>query len=157
MEKPKLTILAISLITALSVIAASALASYIRVIHLSSAGTITTMGTEEYSVEVYSDVALTTMLTSVDWGLLDPGSTKSVDCYIKNSGSYPVTLTMTTTNWNPTNASNYMTFTWNREGYLLEEGSFAETTFTLTVSSTLAPETGIRTFSFDIIINAGGA
>lgn len=142
-------IILLSLAVALSI--SISIASYVP-IRLSSAGNIKTVSEDPCMIEVYSDVGLTVPMIIVDWGLLNPGSTKTVDCYITNRGNQPVTLNVTTANLNPANVFDQMTFTWNREGYRLDPNSFVQTTLTLTVSF----EASIRTFSFDIIINAGG-
>ena len=104
-------------------------------------------------VEVYWDAALTNKVSSIDWGVLDPGSNKNVTVYIRNEGNSAVSLTMNTANWNPSTASNYMTLTWNYGGQSINVGAVIQVKLTLSVSASVA---GITNFSFDINIVASG-
>ena len=52
-------------------------------------------------IKVYSDLACTQPLTSLDWGEANPGGTVTKTIYIKNSGSSALTLSMQPTSWNP--------------------------------------------------------
>ena len=104
-------------------------------------------------VGVYWDAALTNKVSSIDWGVLDPGSNKNVTVYIRNEGNSAVSLTMNTANWNPSTASNYMTLTWNYGGQSINVGAVIQVKLTLSVSASVA---GITNFSFDINIVASG-
>lgn len=107
-------------------------------------GTVRTIG-----VGVYWNQACTNQTTSIPWGTLDPGSNKSITCYIKNEGNNQVTLSMSTSNWNPANAGQYLTLTWNLQSATLNAGQVRTATFTLAVSASI---TGITSFSFDITV-----
>jgi hypothetical protein len=107
-------------------------------------GTITAV-----NVEVYSDAACTQPISTIHIGTLNPGSTFTKAIYLKNTGTVPVRLIMTTNNWNPTSASNYLTLSWNRQNYVLNEGSTREATLTLTVAS---DTNDLETFSFSATI-----
>ncbi len=109
-----------------------------------SSGTITAV-----NVGVYSDSACTQNLTSVDWGILPPGNSTSKTIYVKNTGTIPVTLSMTTSSWVPSNAGTYLTLTWNRANYVLNPSTSVSATLTLTASSSAG---ALTTFSFNIII-----
>ena len=109
-----------------------------------SGGTITAV-----NVGVYTNSACTNNCTSIDWGTLSPGGSTTKTIYVKNTGTIPVTLSMTTANWSPSNANNFLTITWNRGNYVLAPGSSVSTVLTLTAS----PSAGsITNFSFDIVI-----
>ena len=129
------------------------LAQVMSAIQLSS--TISNVGTLKLSfgIGVYRDASFTSKMTSIDWGTLEPGATKSYSIYIRNEGSTALTLSMATSNWNPTTASNYMTLTWNYNGQTLNSNSYVYVTLTLTVSSSI---TGISNFSFDINLVGSG-
>lgn len=115
--------------------------------------TVTNSGSiKALGVEVYSDQSCTNAVSSIDWGMLDPGADKTITLYIKNTGNSPVTLTMITSNWNPSNAPTYITFAWNYAGQTLSPNAVVPVGFTLHVSSSI---TGITNFSFDITITAG--
>jgi len=95
---------------------------------------------------VYSDSACTQTATALNVGTLSPGSTATQTVYIKNTGNIPETLTMTTHNWNPTNANTYLTLTWNQQNTVLNAGATIQATLTLTA----AANTGsLTTFSCD--------
>lgn len=105
------------------------------------------------NVEVYSDSGCSNSLTEVDWGTLEPNSTTTRTVYVKNSGNAELTLSMTTSNWSPENATDYMGLTWDKEGATLGAGESVAATLTLTVDGSIS---GIESFSFDIVIEGTG-
>ena len=100
-------------------------------------------------VGVYWNSNGTNPVSSFNWGMLDPGTTKNITCYIKNEGNNVVTLSMSTSNWNPSNATQFMTLIWNLQGTTVNPGQIRTAKFALTVSASIA---GITNFSFDITI-----
>jgi hypothetical protein len=115
---------------------------------LSNTGAIQAVG-----VGVYSDQACTSPVSSISWGTISPGSNVNKTVYIRNEGNAAATLSMTTSNWSPANASNYMTLKWNYGGQSLAVNQVVQVMFTLSVSSSI---TGITSFSFTITITATG-
>jgi hypothetical protein len=111
---------------------------------VSNSGTIMAVG-----VGVYQDSVCTKPLSSIDWGMLEPGSSSDETCYIRNEGNSVSTLSMSTSNWNPSTASNYMTLSWNYDGQSINPNEAVQVTFTLSVSASID---GITSFSFDITI-----
>jgi hypothetical protein len=111
---------------------------------LQSNGTMTTI-----NVGVYSDSACTQNLTSISWGSIYPGNSTTRTIYVKNTGTLPVTLTMTTGSWVPTTASSVLTLTWNRQNTVLNAGQSISATLTLSVASSTG---NLTDFSFNIII-----
>jgi hypothetical protein len=109
-----------------------------------SNGTVSTV-----NVGVYTDSQATQNCTSLNWGTLSPGNTASKIVYVKNTGTVPITLTMTTGNWTPTTANSKITLTWNRENTVLNAGQSISANLTLAVAS---DTTGITTFSFNTTI-----
>jgi len=128
--------------------ALSALASVQTSRTLSNAGTVKAFG-----VGVYSEPACINSVTSINWGTLEPGQKVNKTVYIKNTSNVPVTLSMITQNWNPSNASNYITCTWNSEGKSLNENQVTPAVLTLSVGNNIA---GITDFSFNIVIVGSG-
>lgn len=117
---------------------------------LSTSKTIPNTGNvKAVGVGVYSDSACSQQVSIIQWGTLDAGETKNVPVYVRNEGNVNLTLSMTTNNWNPQEASSYITLNWNRGGHKLTPGSSVQAVLTLIVSSTV---TGVTNFSFDIII-----
>ena len=88
-------------------------------------------------------------MSAVEWGSIEAGSSVNKKAYIKNSGDQSVTLSLTTENWNPAGAADYITLSWNYDGSALGPGAVVEVTLTLTVDSAI---TGIEDFNFDIVI-----
>jgi hypothetical protein len=115
---------------------------------VSSAGSVKGIG-----VGIYWDYACTNRTSSINWGLLDPGSNKTATVYVRNEGNAVATLSKATQNWNPPTASSYMTLNWNYAGQTLGVSQVLQIKLTLIVSSTIS---GITSFSFDITITATG-
>ncbi len=109
-----------------------------------SGGTIITV-----NIGVYLDSNCTQNATSIDWGVLTPGGNATKLLYVKNSGTVPVNLTMTTESWQPTNASSLMTLTWNLENAVLNAKKSNKAVLTLAVSPQAAD---VVDFSFNILI-----
>ena len=115
---------------------------------VSNAGSVKGIG-----VGIYWDSACTNSVSSINWGVLDPGSTKTVTVYVRNEGNSVATLSKATQNWIPSTASSYMTLNWNYSGQTLSVNQVLQTKLSLVVSSTIS---GITSFSFDITITATG-
>ena len=104
-------------------------------------------------VEVYEDPALTVPLTEVNWGIVEPGQEKNHTAYFKNESNVPITLFLSTDNWSPANASNFIALAWDYNGQPLGVDEFVKVTFTLTVDPAIS---GILDFSFDILVVGSG-
>jgi hypothetical protein len=100
-------------------------------------------------VGVYWDNACTREVAMIDWGQVEPGSTKNVTVFIRNEGNVAVTLSLDTANWNPTNASRYITLNWNYTGQEISPDGTIRMAMFLWISPSIE---GISTFSFDIMI-----
>ena len=134
------------LVLSLIVIGISAISSalIIRMTTIPSLGKITA-----YGVGIYWDSNCTENVTSIDWGVAEPGLTKNVTIYIRNEGNTHTILYLNTTNWYPQEASNYITLSWDYNGEAIEPNQVVQVTLTLSISSNIE---GITTFRFDIII-----
>ena len=115
---------------------------------VSNAGSIKGIG-----VGIYQDQNCTTSVSSIDWGILDPGANATKTVYIRNEGNSAATLSMTTSNWSPSNASSYISLNWNYNNQTLTVNQVIPVVFTLSVSSSIS---GITNFSFDITVTAVG-
>ena len=133
-------------ILAMFVVVAFALQTYMR--QIPSTGTISAVG-----VNVFSDAACTQNVTSINWGLLAPGSLTNYQAYIKSASNVPITLTLGTDSWNPVNASTYITLSWSYAGTQLQPNASLPVTLTLTVSPSVS---GFTSFSFNIDITGSG-
>ena len=103
----------------------------------------------DIEIDVYGDSACTQVLSSVGWGEIEAGSSKTRDMYVKNNGDDSVSLSMLTENWNPSEASNYLQLSWDYDGGIIVSGEVRQITLVLSVSSSAG---GIDGFSFDIVI-----
>lgn len=114
--------------------------------------TIPSLGKIEYppSIGIYQDSSCSEKVTSLDWGVAEPGLTRNETIYIRNEGSAPTILYLNTTNWNPQEASNYITLSWDYNEEAIEQKHVVQVTLTLSISSSIE---GITTFAFDIIIS----
>ncbi|MBS7640082.1 hypothetical protein KEJ12_00310 [Candidatus Bathyarchaeota archaeon] len=73
-----------------------------------------------------------------------------LEIFIKNTGNVPITLSLSTEGWDPSNAGSYITLTWDYiSGTKVQPGSVLKVTLKLTVSSSVQ---GITSFSFNIVI-----
>jgi hypothetical protein len=123
---------------------ATAFGAFVATRTISNVGSMKAIG-----VGVYWNSGCTSAVSSIDWGVLEPGVTKNFTIYVRNEGNVQLKLSMTTSNWNPASASSYITLSWNRENYVLPAGSVVSAVLTLSVSSSIS---GVTSFSFDIII-----
>jgi len=111
---------------------------------INNAGNVNTIG-----VGVYWEALCANEVSTINWNYVEPGSTQNTTIYIRNEGTIPMTLNMTTSNWSSLQASAYIMLNWNREGNQVNPNAVLETVLTLTVSSNV---TEISSFSFDITI-----
>jgi len=115
---------------------------------ISSIGTLKAIG-----IEVYQNENLTDRVTTINWGTLEPGDTKTCTIYVSNKGNFPLTLSLSSSNWNPPSASNYLTLTWSYSGQTISAGETVQVTLTLAVSPSI---TGLSNFGFDITAVGSG-
>jgi hypothetical protein len=104
-------------------------------------------------VAIYSDSSINNPLSSFDWGNLEPGVNKNIECYIQNTGNTASILKLETANWNPPEAATYITLTWNYDEQTLNINEIIQVTFTLTISEKIQE---ITWFVFDIVIVGSG-
>jgi len=115
---------------------------------VSSTGKVKAVG-----ISLFEDPTLTTPLISIDWGTMEPNETKTYDFYVLNDGNASVNLTMLVDNWNPTNASDYISVSYNYLGQVIDPDQSLGLTFSLTLYQNI---TGIEAFSFDITVSGEG-
>jgi len=140
--------LAICLLTTLALtLAATTYGALSTSQSLNSTGAVTIVGSA--SLGIYSDSTCTNAITSISWGSLTPGTSTTQTVYIKNNGTFPLTLSMATSNWNPIIANGPLAITWNRAGTVLSSGQSTSAALTLNVASNV---TDITTFSVQISI-----
>ncbi len=105
---------------------------------------------EGISIGVYWDANCTMKVESIDWGSLYPGSLKPVEVHVRNEGNTTVSIIQNTTDWVPSEASNYMNLNWNYTRQIMNPGNILPVTFRLSVSPQIR---GITSFSFSIVLS----
>jgi hypothetical protein len=93
-------------------------------------------------------------MSSINFGQLIVGATKTITIYVHNEGSQGVTLSKSITNWNPTTLSNYLTLNWNYTNQIVSPSTTLAVTLSLIVASNTP---AMSSFSFDTTIIATGA
>jgi archaellum component FlaG (FlaF/FlaG flagellin family) len=73
--------------------------------------------------------------------------------YVKNTGNVPITLSMTTTAWNPAGAAGQITVMWDKESASLNPGQSTSATLTLSVSPSIS---GVTSFSVNVVVTGSG-
>ncbi len=113
-----------------------------------SHGKVKTIG-----VAAFSNAACTVPLTQIDWGVLEPGQSVSNIFWLKSTGNIQSTLSMSTSNYVPIGAQQFLTTNWNSTGIVIQPSQVIAVNVTLTVSDTIV---GITDFSYDIVISSTG-
>lgn len=73
--------------------------------------------------------------------------------YLRNEGNVPITLLLDIENRSPSNASNYITLSWDYKDQTVDQGAVVRIDLILAVSSDI---TGITNFTFDIVVTGIG-
>jgi hypothetical protein len=133
---------------AATAVVAMVAAGLVASLTIPNSGNVKTVG-----VKVYWDAQCTNTTSSISWGNMGPGDSKSFTVYVMNTGGTSEVLNMTTSNWSSSTAQSKISVTWNREGYALTQGTVVSTVLTLSIDSTISSVTG---FTFDMTITGTG-
>jgi len=104
-------------------------------------------------VGVYWDQACINAVSSIDWGIVNPGSNVNKSIYIRNEGNVAAVLSMSVSGWSPVNSSSYLSLGWNYAGTVLSVNQVISARLTLYISSSI---TGITNFDFGMTLTANG-
>jgi len=108
---------------------------------------------ETIGLKAYFEPECINEVTYLNWDIIE--QQKNYTIYLKNIGLTNITLTMTTTEWNPINVSNYVSVTWNYNNETLTPNEVLQVTFTFTVTNEQAiVNEQIRDISWTITITA---
>ncbi len=119
-------------------------AGTISTLTIPSDGTVTTV-----NIGVFSNIDCTENCTEISWGSLYPSNSTSKTVYVKNTGTVPITLSMSANAWAPINADDYLTLDWDQEGTVLDVGNSVIASIILTA----AEYTGdLQKFTVEIVI-----
>jgi hypothetical protein len=136
---------------ALIIVAILVIVPFIETNQVQASAGSSNVRTSSIAIKIYSDSACKKSVTSLNWGSLNVGSSKSIILYIRNEGKTNARLAMTSTNWSPANAPNYMKITWNYYNKILNPWSSVKLTLLLATAQNTPSMTN---FSCDIIITA---
>ena len=101
------------------------------------------------NVAVYSDSSCRVNCTSIDWGDISPDGVVTKKIYVKNTGTGRVSLTMTASNWSPSEAESLLELSWNLGRRSLAAGKVVPAVLTLSAASNLG---SLTNFNFTISI-----
>jgi hypothetical protein len=101
------------------------------------------------SVGVYWDSTCASPVYYLDWGRVEPNSTKKATVFIRNEGNEQSLLFLNTTNWTPANASHVIALSWDYTGQTLDQQQTIQVTLTLSIA---AATNEIEDFTFDVVI-----
>lgn len=100
-------------------------------------------------VEVFWDRNCTQGVSSIDWGSLAPGETKTVSVYVQSKSNETCILILIPTGWNPPAAANYLELNQDYENKKIQPSEIVKVTLSLTVSASVA---GVTNFAFNIVV-----
>ena len=101
------------------------------------------------NVGVFSDSKCRVNCTAIDWGNISPGDVVTKTVYVKNTGEGRVSLSLSASNWSPSEAESVLKLTWNLGKRSLGVGKVVPAILTLTVASELG---SLASFKFTISI-----
>lgn len=134
---------------AIIALAVSSLILFALMFLMTSNTIINVSAVEANGLGAYWDSNCTDRVDSINWGNLTPGSLNNTIVYIRNEVEEPIYLILETTNWRPSEASQYLSLGWDYTGQWINPGEALQITLTLGVSQYVE---GILSFNFDIII-----
>jgi len=105
---------------------------------------------ESSYVGVYWDSDCTEEVTSIDWGVLTPGSSKEANIFVRNEEVTPsCVLLIQAEDWDPPEAAEFITLSWNSDVEVIDLNKTARVTLVLRVE----PVATSLDFNFNIIIS----
>jgi len=117
---------------------------------MSTESTTRVSAVDTEGVGVYRDSGCGTEVTTIDWGTLNPGSVNNTVVYVRNEEVGPMRFILSTENWIPSEALNYLNLRWNYPaGMWTDPNDVLQITLTLSVSSRIE---NISSFSFNILV-----
>lgn len=130
-----------------AVVIAAAVAVIIVTQQVHSRGRVNVTG-----FNAYSDPAATVELNEVNWGALNPGEVAALTFYAKNTGNTNITLSMNSTDWQPANAEQYISYSWTYTNEVLVSKQVLAITLYCSVSENIGDAQPIIE-NFDSVIN----
>lgn len=119
---------------------------------LDSAGVISYSSSTSIDVSIFTNSSRLENVTSIYWGEIYPGQTKSYTVYCYNSGSASAILTLlNATNMNPSVMNNYLKLTSNYSNQTIPSDTGINLILNLSLATNITSLVfQIKNFSFDI-------
>jgi len=116
-------------------------------IRLTSTGIVAKVG-----LRVFYDSEATMEISSISWGTLEPNVTKTKTIYVKSESTVTLTLSVTTSGWNPAGIEQNFVFACDCNGKTIQPNQVIPVVLSLTYTK---PGT-MTNFGFDIVITGKG-
>lgn len=136
------------ILASMSVIAVLVSSESFKILSVPNVSAVSAAGN---AIGVYWDQAATNSCVSIFWGKLAPGGSKSFVVYVRNEANQSLYYLLTTGQWYPVSAPQYLSLRWSYSGSRMSPGSVLKVSLTLTVSYLVR---GVTDFSFGIAIFA---
>ena len=134
--------------TAILVLSILLLVYALHLFPTSSIHNVSALLTDPY-VGVFWDRNCTQGVSSIDWGSLTPGETKTVSVYVQSKSNETCILILIPTGWNPPAAANYLELGQDCENKKIQPSEVVKVALSLTVSASVA---GVTNFAFNIVV-----
>ena len=118
---------------ALAIATSGALSSNTTSQTLPSRGTLTSVQ-GSINLGIYDNAGCTQNASFIDWGALKPGDYTTRTIFIKNLGTNSATLSLSTSDWTPSNAFPDITLSWNQENKVISPNEVIQATLKIEVS-----------------------
>lgn len=124
-----------------------------KVLRIPSIGNIHVLGVEAYG----GNISFEKGETYLNWGVISPGQQVVRSFFLRSVSNIETLISLNTSNWEPSNFSDYMELTWDYDGSALRPGKSIWVNLTLEASSSdvfreYLSENRIDSFRFDIVI-----
>ena len=143
------------LVVLFSAITAGIIGSYLLTGSLAPAGTNTILNlpirgdVKTIGVGIYWNANCISDISSIDWGVMEPGSSKNITIYIRNEGNAEMVLSFNTTNWTPLESSQHISISWDYDGRSIHPNEVIRVTTTIIIRTTVG---NIKSYAFDLQI-----
>jgi len=106
---------------------------------------------ESKDLIIYKNAKITNKLKNLNWGDINPNSTKTEKIFLKNFKNETLIFNVYADNWHPENASKYIIFNSEHDLYSIKPDEVVRINLFLFVKADIH---SIKEFSFDIVVDA---
>lgn len=102
-------------------------------------------------LEVFADAECTLTVSEIDWGTIPQGGTSSVTLYLRPKGTVPCNFSVATELYDPPEAKEFITLTWNYDNRTVQPNEVVAVTLTCHIDT---DTWGIYDFAFNVLLYA---